>query len=174
MKQITRFVISLIVVGSLSACATDQPRETLDLNAHLLRGVSFDNTARQQATERQLAEAATAVAQSLQTMAAIEKATHPTLPLHVESNPDRIGMGKITSIDWTGPVEPVIRRIAKITQYRVHVLGAKPPIPVIVSINSQNVPVGQILRNIGFQVQKQADIITLPEKHLIEIRYNHL
>ncbi len=174
MKQAKWLYLGIILWVAGCASTSSNKAPPVDINSELLHGIEVNTSAQQRNTEIKLAEAAVSVAHSLQTLASIEKATHPKASLHVDQNPYHIGMGQISSIDWTGPIEPVVKKIAEITHYRMHILGSQPAIPVIVSINDQNVPIGQILRNIGFQVQKQADVVVLPKKHIIEIRYQHL
>lgn len=119
----------------------------------------------------QLAEAATSVGHSLQQMSAIQMATHPKAKLPAPLNPASIGMAQQTSLEWTGPIEPLLRRIANESHYKLHVLGKKPAIPVIVAINSTNVPLADILRNATYQVEKKANITVYPSRRTIELRY---
>lgn len=123
------------------------------------------------AAQVKLAEAATSVSHSLEQLAAMEKAAHPSIKLPPPPDPASIGMARLASVDWTGPVEPLVRRIAAVTGYRVRVLGRPLAIPALVSISAKNTPLADILRDAGFQVEKKADIIVYPHSHVIEIRY---
>ncbi|WP_423063604.1 type IVB secretion system lipoprotein DotD [Candidiatus Paracoxiella cheracis] len=122
-------------------------------------------------TQAQLAEAATSVGHSLQQMDAIQLAIHPKAKLPSPLNPATIGMAQQTSLDWTGPIEPLLHRIAEASHYKVRVLGKEPAIPVIVAINANNVPLADILRNATFQVEKKANITLYPSTRTIELRY---
>jgi defect-in-organelle-trafficking protein DotD len=121
--------------------------------------------------QSQLAQAAVAVGHSMQQISAIDIATHPTAKLQQPMNPDTIGMAQQTSLDWTGPIEPLLRKIARNSHYRLRVIGQEPPIPVIVAINSDNVPLADILRNAAFQVEKKANIVVYPATKTLELRY---
>src|SRR3990167_11038115 len=44
------------------------------------------------------------------------------------------GMSGTADIDWTGPIEPLLRKLADMTDYKLKVLGNSPTIPIIVSI----------------------------------------
>lgn len=123
------------------------------------------------AAQIKLAEAATSVSHSLEQLAAMEKAVHPSIKLPAPPNPTSIGMAQLASVDWNGPVEPLIRKIAAATHYRVRVLGRPLAIPPLVSISAKNTPLADILRDASFQVAKKADIIIYPRSHVIEIRY---
>lgn len=121
--------------------------------------------------EIKLAEAAVSVSESLTNLAEIEKAAHPCLRLPPPIDGSRFGLGCPASVDWVGPAEPLIRRIAEVTHYCVRVLGREPAIPAIVSINAKNIPFSDILRNISLQIHKKACIVVYPNSRVIELRY---
>lgn len=121
--------------------------------------------------EVKLAEAAVSASQSLQQLAQIESAVHPEAKLPPPLNPYLIGMEQPASINWIGPIEPLIKRIAKASHYRLHVLGTAPAIPIIVTITAENKPLATILRNAGFQGRHQAKIAVYPGQKIIELRY---
>lgn len=121
--------------------------------------------------EIKLAEAAVSVSRSLDSLAEIEKAAHPCLRMPPPIDAPRFGLACLASVDWVGPVEPLVRRIAETTHYCLRVLGREPAIPVIVSINSKNIPFADILRNISLQIHKKACIVIYPHSRTIELRY---
>lgn len=118
-----------------------------------------------------LAEASASVSHSLVELAEIEKAVHPGARIPAPPDPAAIGMSRLASVNWTGPVEPLIRKIAAITHYRVRILGRRPAIPALVFINAKNTPLADILRDASFQVQKKAEVALYPRSRVIEIRY---
>lgn len=122
-------------------------------------------------SQSQLAEAAVSVGQSMQQMSAIDMATHPKTKLQEPLNPEVIGMTQPTSLDWSGPIEPLLERVANTANYHLRILGKEPPIPVLVAINMNDVPLADIVRNAAFQVEKKADITIYPESKTIELRY---
>lgn len=122
--------------------------------------------------EVKIAESADSVSESLKELAEIERAVHPEVTLPVAPNPARVGMAGTASIDWTGPVEPLVRRLAAASHYRVRILGPRPAIPVLVQVTTQDVPIMDILRDVTYQAQKQADIVLYPSTHVIELRYH--
>jgi defect-in-organelle-trafficking protein DotD len=121
--------------------------------------------------EVKIAEAADSVNDSLKELSEIERAMHPGASLPKPPNPARIGMAGTGSVDWIGPVEPLVEKIAKASHYRLRVLGAKPAIPALVQISKQDVPLMDILRDVTFQVQKKVDIVVYPSNRVIELRY---
>lgn len=81
------------------------------------------------------------------------------------------GMGGLASLDWSGPIEPLLEKIAEMTRYRVKVLGPIPAIPLIVTISSRERVVADILKDAGLQAGKRANLIVYPTSRIIELRY---
>jgi defect-in-organelle-trafficking protein DotD len=104
-------------------------------------------------------------------LAETEQAADPSLALEPPPSPASYGMGGLTTIDWSGPVEPLIRQIANASNYRVRVLGTAPAIPVLVTVNAKNVMLGDVLRDVGYQCGKRANVVLFPGARVIEIRY---
>ncbi len=151
----------------LAACATHEqtnvsgPTST-DLQAEAYQ-MAHANVA--------LAEASGSVSQSLTELGATEQAANPPQSVSSPPNPSSYGMGMTTSIDWNGPVQPIVQQIANATHYKLKVLGKAPSIPVIVSVDAKNKPMGDVLRNIGYQTGKRANVVVFPSSHTIELRY---
>jgi defect in organelle trafficking protein DotD len=118
-----------------------------------------------------LAEASYSVSRSIVSLSETAQASHPLPALDPGPNPASYGMGGLTSIDWSGPVEPLVRQIAKAANYRVRVLGNPPAIPVLVSVYDKNMVLADILRDVGFQCGKRAAVVVYPDIRVIEIRY---
>ena len=81
------------------------------------------------------------------------------------------GMGGLTSVDWSGPVQPLVEQMANAVNYRTRVLGTSPAIPIIVTIYQKNAMLGDILRDVGYQCGRRASIAVYPESRVIELRY---
>lgn len=163
-KALIFFSTILFMAGiSLTGCAPSVPPQQPML--------SSDDGGLDQAASIKLAEASASVSHSLVELAEIEKAVHPGARIPPPPNAVCIGMAKLASVNWTGPVEPLIRKIATITHYRVRVLGKSPAIPALVSISAKNTPLADILRDASFQVMKKADVVLYPRSRVIEIRY---
>lgn len=81
------------------------------------------------------------------------------------------GMSGKADIDWTGPIEPLVRKLAGMTDYKVKVLGNAPAIPIIISISQDNAIIADVLKNAGMQAGKRANIVVFPANRVIEIRY---
>lgn len=151
----------LIVTGALllSGCSHNQK----------VAIISNDTGVRN--AEASLVEAATSVSNSLKQLAEIERATHPQAQLPAPPAPGSIGMAQIASIEWNGPIGPLVEKIALASSYKVRTIGVTPAIPVLVSISAKDTPLADILRDAGFQCGEKANIVVYPERKTIELRY---
>src|SRR3989338_6121074 len=63
-------------------------------------------------TQAKLAETASSVDLSLKELSEIQIATHPHAKIDPPLNAGAVGMDQISSVDWTGPVEPLLKKLA--------------------------------------------------------------
>lgn len=119
----------------------------------------------------QLAEAATSISQSLTDLTAIEKAEAPPINNKRMPYPTSWDMQQLVSVDWSGPIEPLLKRIAWMCNFKLRVIGLRPAIPVLVTISAKNTPVGYILRDADFQAASKASVRVYPGIRVIELRY---
>lgn len=121
--------------------------------------------------ENQLLYAAQSIEQSLTTLAAAQKAESPpilnTAPLITPEG----GMGGTIDIDWTGPLGPLVDKIARLTEYRVKFLGNEPAIPILVTITGKRTIIAEVLQNASLQAGRRAQILVYPSNRVIEVRY---
>jgi defect in organelle trafficking protein DotD len=151
----------------------------LILAAGLLTACSYQSTGSQEAIDKanlskaqvQLANAAMSINGSLMELSAIQRAVYPAVKLPDLPNANKIGLGKLASVDWTGPVEPLIKNIASVSHYKVRIIGRVPPLPILVSITKHNVALAVILRDAAFQCGNKVDIVIYPTSRIIELRY---
>ena len=116
-----------------------------------------------------LAEAAASVSQSLSELAQIQRSVHEVKQFKSDPNLVRIKAGKV-SIDWTGPVDTLLGKIAQSTKLHYRTIGNKPPLPIIVSVNAHDVFVSDLIRDVAYKVQSQA-AISLSKDNILELRY---
>ena len=121
--------------------------------------------------EERLATTANSVSKSLQDLAEIDRAIHPQAVLPSPVEPEMIGMGQLGSVDWSGPVGPLVKKIAEATNYKFKVLGTPPAIPILISVTAKDTPLADILRDASFQCGNRANIVTYPASRIIELRY---
>lgn len=117
-----------------------------------------------------LAEAADKASTSLETLAAIEQQKSPGVTVAPISNAPEELMRAIT-VTWIGPPEQIVRKLADRASYNFVTLGNRPPVPVIVSIDVQNQPVIEVLRDIGLQLGVRGDVKVDAERKIIELHY---
>lgn len=157
--MIMKRIICLGAILLLAGCASD--RQTKPPVTKFTKG----------AAEVKLVESAASVERSLNQLAQIEKAMHPPTQMPQPINPARYGMANLASVDWIGPIEPLLQKIATATHYNLRVIGRTPPVPIIVSIDSNDKPIADILRNATYQAAKRANVLVYPRTKVIELRY---
>jgi defect-in-organelle-trafficking protein DotD len=134
--------------------------------------ITLNNKGRDlRAADIKLAVAADSASKSLKELAEIDRAIHPQARIPSPIDPDMVGMGQLGSIDWSGPVGPLVKKVANATNYKLNVLGKSPAIPILISITAKDTPLADILRDAGFQCGKQANIVIYPASKIIELRY---
>ena len=82
-------------------------------------------------------------------------------------------LSKMVSLgdNWTGPVEPLVRELAGLSDYTVRVLGTNPPGDVMVNINTEYRRIIDILADAGYQSGSKATIRVLAKDKVIEVEY---
>jgi len=118
-----------------------------------------------------LAEAADSVSHSLIELAEIEAKATPPFPGKTLPDPNTFGMEAIASVDWAGPIEPLLAKIALASHYRLKTIGKPPALPILVSIDAREAQIGTILRDADFQAGKKAHVVVKPKAKLIELQY---
>lgn len=121
-----------------------------------------------------LAEAANTSSKNMLALAEIQQSVTPPPPTFQPANPAAYGMANLVSIDWAGPVEPLVKQIAGASGYRVEVLGTEPAVPIMVYVSVRNQQLGNVLRDVGFQVSHRASIVVFPNTKVIELRYDRV
>lgn len=118
-----------------------------------------------------LAQASSTISDSLTASEEIQRATTSPLSMKSLPNADAYNMDALASIDWSGPIGPIVEKIAQASQYQLRVLGNVPAIPVLISIHQKNTPLGYILRDIDYQAGTKANVVVFPDTRIIELRY---
>lgn len=140
--------------------------------ATLLVGCTPKTTYEVSDIEHQLVKSALSVEDSLRTLAATQDVySKDAINTDILITPQG-GMGELASLDWAGPIEPLLEKIGDMTQYRVKVLGPIPPIPLIVTISSRERMIADILKDAGLQAGKRANLVVYPSSRIIELRYS--
>ncbi|QQG36437.1 MAG: DotD/TraH family lipoprotein [Micavibrio aeruginosavorus] len=163
MFRSSRSLCTLTVLASavlLGACSTGTP--ILKRNPQV--AASPDKVS------AQLAEAADRASVALETLAAVEQARSPGIAVApIENAPPELR--RAITVNWVGPVDVVTRTLADRAGYAFNIIGNTPVTPVVVSIDVENKPVIDVLRNIGLQLGMRADIRVDATRRLVEIHY---
>lgn len=150
----------LLIVLSLEGCCTQRcpPPTSIEPN---------------DSATIQLAEAAASISRSLTQLSAMQQANTPTpsvcLPITRACE-----MQNLVSVDFAGPIGPLIDRIGCMANYRVRKLGRPPAIPVLIAINARNTPLADVLRDVAFQAGTKACVVVYSDCRIIELRYQHM
>lgn len=118
-----------------------------------------------------LAEAASSISDSMLEMAKVEKVVTPRHRNNHLTIPSAYNLQTRASIDWSGPIEELTKRIAHAAHYQFHVFGKTPAVPVLISITTKDESLVEILRDIDYQAGKKATIHVYPNQQAIELRY---
>lgn len=165
----------LAVLLLLAACSSNTNDTQIGPSIYgraLLKNVNFDVYEGAHDADQELVDAAHHVSRTLDDLARVQFAEAKGKPLADEPDPAKIGLADLGSVDWSGPVEPIIKQLAQASNYKLRVLGTRPAIPVLVSVQKQNASFAEIIRDIKYQIHQQAALQIYPKTHYIEIRYN--
>ena len=149
----TEFEDSIPEDALLNAVRIIPPEEKLDINA-----------------DAKLAESAATVSASFKELARIEKSKNPSKRLKA-ARAISLEMTGHATVDYTGPVETILKQIAKVSKVRYRKLGHPKGTPILVSINSRNTPIVDIIQDISYQVHKHANVKLHSKQKVLELRY---
>jgi defect-in-organelle-trafficking protein DotD len=169
-----KFMKLTILAAVLALAGCSDSKRVVDLHLKYITADSAPLNSKDSNAQAQVAEASTSVSGSLQELSAMNMANTSKTTLKqtgASFNPQITGMTEQASIDWNGPVLPIVKKIASAAGYHVRVLGVTPPIPVLVLVSADNQPLADILRNVMYQVHNKAAIKVYPKKRIIELRY---
>ena len=117
-----------------------------------------------------LANAADRASTALETLAAVEYARSPGIAVSPIGNapPE---LRRAITVNWVGPVEPITKTLADRAGYGFLTIGNAPPTDIVVSLDVQNRPVIDVLRDLGLQLGLRADVRVDAERKIVEIHY---
>ncbi len=122
----------------------------------------------------QLKNTAKSIDNSLKTLAQTKEMYTPTEVLNTEPLlTDEAGLGEKINIDWSGPILPLVAKIANMSEYQVTSIGQEPSMPIIVSINKEQVTMADVLKDAGLQAGQRVTIVVYPSTKIIELRYKN-
>lgn len=116
-----------------------------------------------------LAQAAEKASTAMHKMAEIEAYRTPMADQKDNEIPP--DLQKTISITWTGPLDQVVRTLAEVIGYKFGVIGQASHVPLVVTVEAHDQPIGRILRDVGDQAGRRADVLVDTIKRTIDIRY---
>lgn len=163
MNRIFIFILILLTAGCCNVKTKNSGKTKINVDDQIVK--SDDNI------RKSLVEVAQSIERSLATLAASQETKNPpvlnTAPLITAEG----GMGGTADIDWTGPIEPLLTKIADMSEYKLKILGNVPTIPIMVSITQNKSVIADILKNAALQAGRRATVVVFPANKVIELRY---
>jgi defect-in-organelle-trafficking protein DotD len=153
-----KLLIAALMLTGLAACQTKLTSEHPQL------------VAAPDKASMMLADAADRAAAALETLAAVEQARSPSVAVSpIVDAP--VELRRAITINWVGPVEPIAKTLADRAGYAFQTVGSAPPVPLVVSIDVENMPVIDVLRSIGLQLGMRADVNVDGRRRMVELNY---
>ncbi len=160
MIRISSLLCLLIIAGFIAACDST----THHSNKHPQLVAEPDKVS------AMLANAADRASSALQTLAAVEHTRTPAASVNpVGDAPAELR--RAITVNWVGPVEPITETLADRAGYDFQSVGKAPPNPIVVSLDIENRPVIDVLRDLGLQLGQRGDIKVDAARRLIEVHY---
>lgn len=163
MRKCTFILFLGILAISLLGCSLTKTKPTTDDKTTVVNNKEV---------EKQLVETAQSIERSLAMLAMSQEANNPPLMNTAPLITPEGGMGGTADIDWTGPIEPLLKKLADMTEYNLKILGNDPSVPIIISITQTKAVIADIVKNASLQAGKRANVMVFPANKIIELRYS--
>ncbi len=161
MTRFVKFCSVCLLVLSLAACSSNEP----------VRGSHPNLVASPDKVSMMLANAADRASVSLETLAAVEQARSPEVSVSpIENAPAELR--RAITVNWVGPVEPIAQKLASRAGYAFQPIGTPPAVPLVVSVDVENMPVIDVLRSLGLQLGVRGDVRVDGRRKMVEIHYS--
>lgn len=157
-----RFLYAVCIMLSLSASACSNIERFSNDNPQV---VAAPDT-----VSAMLASAADRASNALESLAAVEQTRTPGAQVGPIGNAPS-ELRRAITVNWIGPVEPITQTLANRAGYEFLTIGSAPVIPIVVSLDVENRPVIDVLRDIGLQLGVRADVKVDSGRRMIEIHY---
>ncbi len=118
-----------------------------------------------------LAESADRASSALEALASVEMARTPAASMSPVNNVST-ELRRTITVNWVGPIEPIAKTLADRAGYGFLVLGVEPAIPVVVSLDAENMRVVDVLRDIGLQLGMRGNVKVDARSRMVEIYYS--
>lgn len=149
------FVTVILSTLLLDACASPPP-------AAPPRGVDE--------LERRLADAAASVSAAMAKLAVVEQSARAVYAQAITPADIPADLQLKVNVDYQGDLRPLVQQLARTVGYDLKTYG-RPAQVTPVTVVSEARPVGEILADVGYQASYRADVVVIPPRKIIEIRY---
>ena len=151
-------------------------KSLLLFSAIMLAGCVTNSSMQPVATEpdvvsTRIAQAAEKAAAALDTISGIEQARAPAMPAPDDYSNAPAALNQPITVKWSGPAEQLVETLAARGGMRFQSKGNRPGVPLMISVNVYQKPMIEVLRDIGLQIGRRADITVNGMNNVIEIRY---
>lgn len=157
MRTNNLFLLSLVSLVVTAGCNSNETKVTPSTNLNI---------------EEQLKSAAKSIDESYRILA---KSKIHTLDQQVLDTEPMIsteaGLGKLITIDWSGPIEPMLAKISSMADYQLKIIGRQPAIPVVVTLVKEDVSMADSIKDADLQAAGHANVVVYPKDKVIELRY---
>lgn len=161
MIKIVKFCCAVMLTLMVTSCASGKP----------LRGDHPNLVASPDKVSMMLANAADRASISLETLAAVEQSRSPDVSVGpIDNAPAELR--RAITVNWVGPVAPIAHKLASRAGYAFQSIGTPPPVPLVVSVDVENMPVIDVLRSLGLQLGVRGDVRVDGRLRMVEIHYS--
>lgn len=157
-----RFPVLLAALLTLGACST--------LESWSQGGPAPQKVAEPDKVSALLADAADRASNALHSLAEIENQRGPNVAAAPIGDAP-LELRQTLTVNWIGPADAITKTLADQAGYQFSVAGNAPAIPVVVSIDAENKPIIEILRDVGLQLGKRADVRVDANAMRVELHY---
>lgn len=117
-----------------------------------------------------LAESAERASEALKTLASVEEKRTPVdSPAQISDAPPELR--RAITINWVGPVEPLVEKLANRAGYSFMTYGNPPPTALVVNMDAYNTAVIDLMRDVGLQLGQKADLRVDANTKSVELHY---
>ena len=160
-----------ILPAALLLISCSNNKKIVDLNLRYIPDQAVPQENLSQYTQRSINRASQNIDNSMNILAKMKVAENPVGRFQPPENARRLHMTRRISITWNGPMLPVIEKLAKMSHYRIRILGNPPAQPILVNLKLSNYSIADVLRDVQYQTFHNAKVAVYPNTNVIEVRY---
>ena len=164
MPSMVKLISAMLLAVMLSSCSSSGRSGAIESD-HANLVASPDKVS------MMLAGAADRASVALETLAAVEQARSPEVSVApIDDVPQELK--RAITVNWVGPVEPIAQKLSSRAGYAFQTIGTAPPVPMVVSVDVENMPVIDVLRSLGLQLGARGDVRVDGRRRMVEIHYS--